>query len=129
MPNKPPRTVPTGKILTLDFTILPYPAQPTPFTRQPSCHNNNMPKLNELHEACTNRHPEHRETSNNSEPMQVEDAIKLGNDVFDLLSSCRGREGILTVTDIPHELQNGLSSDEQYKVLSWMRKRQNGKRK
>ena len=70
-----------------------------------------------------------RKTSNDSEPMQLDDAIELGNTVFDLLSSCRGRRGILTVADIPLELRKGLSSDEQFKVLSWMKKRQNGKRK
>lgn len=70
-----------------------------------------------------------RKTSNDSEPMQLDDAIELGNAVFDLMSSCRGRQGILTVADIPLELRKGLSSDEQFKVLSWMKKRQNGKRK
>ena len=70
-----------------------------------------------------------RKTSNDSEPMQLDDAIELGNAFFDLLSSCRGRRGILTVADIPLELRKGLSSDEQFKVLSWMKKRQNGKRK
>ena len=88
-----------------------------------------MPKLDEVQDASVYLQPEHREISEDCEPMQVKDAIKLGNDIFDLLSSCRGREGILTVTDIPHELRNGLSSDEQCQVLSWMRKRQDGKRK
>ena len=36
-----------------------------------------------------------RETSNDSEPMQLDDAIELGDAFFDLLSSCRGRRGIL----------------------------------
>ena len=70
-----------------------------------------------------------RKTSNDSESTQLDDAIELGNAFFDLLSSCRGRRGILTVADIPLELRKGLSSDEQFKVLSWMKKRQNGKRK
>jgi hypothetical protein len=128
-PNKPPRIPQNGKVLRLDFTTPLHHDQPDPFTRKPSSHHKNMTRLNKLHDACTNSHPEHRETSNNFEPTQVKDAIKLGNDIFDLLSSCRGREGILTVTDIPHELRNGLSSDEQCQVLSWMRKRQDGKRK
>ena len=70
-----------------------------------------------------------RKTSNDSEPMQLDDAIELGDAFFDLLSSCRGRRGILTVADIPLELRKGLSPDEQFKVLSWMKNRQNGKRK
>ena len=77
-----------------------------------------MPKLDELQ-------TERSETSNDSEPMQLDDAIELGDAFFDLLSSCRGRRGILTVADIPLELRKGLSSDEQFKVLSWMKKRQN----
>jgi hypothetical protein len=88
-----------------------------------------MPKLDEVQDASVYLQPEQRETSNNSEPMQVKDAIKLGQAVFDLLSSCRGRQGILTLSSIPRELRKGLSSDEQYKVLSWMKKRQNGKSK
>ncbi len=72
---------------------------------------------------------ERNETSNDSDTMQLDDAIELGDAFFDLLSSCRGRRGILTVADIPLELRKGLSPDEQFKVLSWMKKRQNSKRK
>jgi hypothetical protein len=88
-----------------------------------------MPKLNALHNASAKHHSVHPKILVASdEHAPVDDAIALGNDIVDLLSSCREREGILTTTDIPHKLRNRLSSDEQYKVLAWMKKRQNVKR-
>jgi len=56
--------------------------------------------------------------------MKAEAAISIANQIIDLLSSCRGKRGILTVFNIPVKLRRDLSEEEMLKVLNWMRNRQ-----
>lgn len=56
--------------------------------------------------------------------MKLKDAVILGAEIFDLLSDCRNKRGILTVFDIPEKLRLKLSHEERLKVVAWMRKRQ-----
>jgi hypothetical protein len=59
--------------------------------------------------------------------MKAEAAISIANQIIDLLSSCRDKQGILTVFDIPEKLRKDLTEEEIFKVLEWMRKRQRGR--
>jgi hypothetical protein len=56
--------------------------------------------------------------------MKAEAAISIANQIIDLLSSCRDKQGILTVFDIPEKLRKDLTEEEIFKVLEWMKKRQ-----
>lgn len=58
--------------------------------------------------------------------MKTEAAISIANQIIDLLSSCREKQGILTVFDIPKKLREDLTEEEMFKVLKWMRNRQRG---
>ena len=44
--------------------------------------------------------------------MKSEAAVSLANQIIDLLSSCRGKRGILTVFNIPVELRRELTEEE-----------------
>ena len=59
--------------------------------------------------------------------MKAEAAISIANQIIDLLSSCRDKQGILTVFDIPEKLRKDLTEEEIFKVLKWIRKRQKGR--
>ena len=59
--------------------------------------------------------------------MKAEAAISIANQIIDLLSSCRDKQGILTVFDIPEKLRKDLTKEEIFKVLEWMSKRQRGR--